>query len=194
MANYATLDYRITGSQEELKKFNDAISEADKNCKYDTWMKDVKEHLGLPDGEPYFRGYVTDHELEDGLLSMSMEWAWWQDDNFCDWLKELFPSFDITWIGEEPGMVIYCTNDFEGKYFDTKYKIDWEINDCGDTEYFSEYEQLIEYIKKNIQPALNQDLDLPDDFSELCDFLERVFDAEESDGYISIDEYEYCEE
>lgn len=194
MANYATLDYKITGSQEELKKFDDAIKKADKDCKYDTWFSVVKKHLGFEDKEPYFRGYVSYHHIVDGELLMSMEWAWWQDSKFCDWLKEQFPSFEIWWIGEEPGNEIYCTNDLDGTVFDSKYKIDWSVNGSCDTEYFSEYGQLTDYIKRKIQPALNQELDLPDNLSDLCKYLNEK--AEESDeyNYISINEYEYSEE
>lgn len=149
MANIASVAYAIEGSEESLKKIAEAIIKAvhSKDKRYE--MYQAAEYLKLPitDGIS-LRGEIEDDpELENGVLRFWSEERWGLQD-FADLLEEKFPDIKVYWIVEEPGCEVYCTNDWEGKYFPERYYVDTCIDDIYNSEYFQTEEAAYAWLDK----------------------------------------------
>lgn len=149
MANIASVAYAIEGSEESLKKIAEAIIKAvhSKDKRYE--MYQAAEYLKLPitDGISLGGEIEDEPELENGVLRFWSEERWGLQD-FADLLEEKFPDIKVYWIVEEPGCEVYCTNDWEGKYFPERYYVDTCIDDIYNSEYFQTEEAAYAWLDK----------------------------------------------
>ncbi len=62
-----------------------------------------------------------------------------------------FPSLEIYFHTEEPGMCIFQTNDAKREYFPEKWLLDWngESRSLWIWEYFTDLPAVIEFLKNN---------------------------------------------
>lgn len=157
MANWATVQYVIEGSKEDLFKIDDAIGI---DLEKDVWEGNVLTSLGMSQEEVNdysLRGFIQDSFQEhETVLKIYAEEAW-NLTEFKDCLKKLFPNITIYWYIEEPGYEIYETNDIEGKYFSDRFILFAETND---PEYFESEDRLFEYLKK--ESGINDYFELDD--------------------------------
>ena len=152
MANMASVSYAIEGSEESLKKINEAIVVAVNSDDKRYEMYQAAEYLGLPieEGKTRLGGEIEEEPTWDektGALKFWSEERWGLQD-FAELLEKQFPDIKVYWIVEESGMEIYCTNDAEGKYFPERYWVDTAIDDIYNSEYFKTEEQVYEWLEK----------------------------------------------
>lgn len=125
MANWASVEYIIEGSKEDLKTIQNALENPGEDGK-SNWIGDVLITLGYSEEEleKYsLRGSLVDVRdlLEtDDHIAFWTEEAWGLSD-LAQLLEDIFPDIVVYWYVEEPAMSIYETNDSEGKYFPAKY-------------------------------------------------------------------------
>ena len=119
MANWASVAYAIEGPEKTLEKIEQAILQHEvKENSSDTWEGNVLYALGAKWTErehgvgDYMRGFINDEPwwFNDTTLRFSAEEAWGLTD-FAEVLMRNFDDINVFWIVEEPGMVIYETND-----------------------------------------------------------------------------------
>lgn len=161
MANWASTSYAIEGPKEILEKIELAINNPDFNETGDeSWEGYVLKALGIEwvskdqdrENGKYMRGFIdsgvepySDFYDNLGVLRFCAEEAWGRTD-FCEVLEEAFPDIKIYWIVEESGCEIYVTNDKEGKYFPDRYWVDIAQNDIYNSEYFTNKEDMYEWL------------------------------------------------
>ena len=104
-----------------------------------TWLGNLVEDLGVDFNTVQCRGSWDDPTLENSVLRFSTETAWYRCTEVDDLIREKYPSIEIFFICEEPGMCIYEKN--SDVYFDEEYILDYY---AGDTYYLSEAEMLSE--------------------------------------------------
>lgn len=193
MPNWCLTDYRIEGSEESLKKINDALlnhSVAENSS--DTWEGNIlialgytEEDLRSPNEHYYLRGFVSYYEPPESFeypLSFSCEEAWDVTD-FRKLLERKLPDIKVYFTAEESGNEYYVTNDEEGIYFPDRYLVDANINNDWYSEYFETKEDALEYISQITDCKTEEDIEK---------FNENRSDAD-SDEYITIHEFKVIE-
>lgn len=102
---------------------------------YISWLSDS---IAEGDGKFYFE--------------LSVESAWSPHlDIFFKYMKDKYNcQVKIKYFSEECGCEIFESNDFEGKFFTTRYKVNYAHNNNSDTEYFDTREELAEFIEQEI--------------------------------------------
>lgn len=151
MADWATTNYVIEGSDEDLKKISNAIKNHQKSENAsDNWEGDILKALDISFGEKtYTRGFLWPDTLEegDGCISFMAEEAWGVTD-FAGELKKAMPNISIFWCSEEPNNGYYATNDSKGRHFTERFFAEVCINDEPQSEYFSDEKSAREWIEK----------------------------------------------
>jgi hypothetical protein len=95
------------------------------------------EDLGVDFNKVQCRGSWDCLEMDDDILSFTTETAWYRCTEVEDLIKEKYPSIDIAFRCEEPGMAIYEKNN--NVFFPEDYIVDIEDDD---TYYLMESEAL----------------------------------------------------
>lgn len=125
-----------------------------------------------------------DKKYNDYYLLFTSSDAWYLADAFYSYVEQKY-DIDFIYMAEEPGCEIYETNDYERRFFKdrvildvTVYDSDFEDLDIDEktkklvekitsklegTYYFESYEDLDEYLKKEMGISLEklQNLDIP---------------------------------
>lgn len=184
MANWATTSYVIEGNSKTVKKIYDAILFPTANEGSKGWEGDVLTTLGIDnkakrnDGTPYYlRGFISDEpRLEEkpdySVLYFTAEEAWGVTD-FDEILLENLEDINIYWQTEEPGMEVYETNDFEGKYFKDLYFADVCLEDHYEEDYFQDEESLYKWLAEVTEGKIKtkEDLEAFNANNESDDFI-----------------------
>lgn len=144
MANWANVNYIITGNEETLNKI---MSVMEPECD----LTDVLGNFGIIDYHDgiHMGGTVIDFEVVNGLLSINCECAWDESDEWRKVMKKNFSDIDIYYYVEERGNCIYATNDLKGEYFKVRYVLDTYGLDF-DYRYFESLTSLKEYLSEAI--------------------------------------------
>ena len=95
-----------------------------------TWLGNLVEDLGVVFNNVQCYGSWDCLELDDDILSFTTETAWYRCTEVEDLIKEKYPSIDIAFRYEEPGMAIYEKN--KNVFFPEDYIVDIE----GDDTYY----------------------------------------------------------
>lgn len=190
MPNWCNTDYKIFGDKEELDKLYDTVVELSKmkeprieNGFGILWLGNLVDALGGDWLTIYCRGQITDWGRDEDCVRLCTETAWAEMGKVRAFLKDKFPSFEIYYISEEPGMCEYYTNDKDGSIFHTKYAVDLEDYDY---EYFETIEDAAEWINSiekldfNVEPT-----------EESIREAFRKFEEEHEDRYIQFIKFEY---
>ena len=98
-----------------------------------TWLGNLVEDLGVDFNNVKCRGSWDGLELDGGVLRFWTETAWYRCTEVEDLIKEKYPSIEIFFLCEEPGMCIY--EKISDVYFDEEYIVDYF---AGDRYYLSE--------------------------------------------------------
>ena len=123
------------------------------------WLGNLVADLGKDWKDVGCRGTWSFLELlDENTLKFNTETAWYRCTEVDDLIMKKYPSIDITFQCVEGGMVIYETNDEEGRYFPERYMIDVEDSD---TQYFDLKEDALDFLEeffgidfKNMSEAL----------------------------------------
>lgn len=144
MPNWCYTDIRCTGEPEEIqdlynrmKRLQEMPAPLKPNGFGTTWLGNLVEDLGAEYGKVSCRGSWDGLYLDDDILSFTTETAWYRCTEVEDLIKEKYPSIDIAFRCEEPGMVIYEKNN--NVFFPEDYIVDVEDDD---TKYLMEDEAL----------------------------------------------------
>lgn len=147
----ASVSYAIEGSEESLKKINEAIVVAVNSDDKRYELYQAAEYLKLP---------ITDNTRLGGEISEEPTWdkntgalRFWSEErwglqDFNELLEKQFPDIKVYWIVEEQGFEIYCTNDREGKYFPERYWVDTAQDGIYKSEYFETEEQVYKWLSE----------------------------------------------
>ena len=102
-----------------------------------TWLGNLVEDLGVDFNTVQCRGSWDDLYMDEEILCFTTETAWYRCTEVEDLIKEKYPSIDIAFKCEEPGMCIYEKNN--NVFFPEDYIVDIEDDD---TYYLMESEAL----------------------------------------------------
>ena len=144
MPNWCSTRYACTGDQNELQSLYERMNRLAQmkeplkpNGFGTTWLGNLVEDLGVDFNKVQCRGSWDGLELDGGVLRFWTETAWYRCTEVEDLIKEKYPSIDIAFKCEEPGMCIYEKNN--NVFFPEDYIVDIEDDD---TYYLMESEAL----------------------------------------------------
>lgn len=156
MPNWAYTQYKIKGSEEEVTALHKTIqnlADVDESLLPNgfgkLWLGNLVQALGGDWEKIYCRGQILDYSLENGILKINTETAWGEMSETRHFIESKFPSLEIYFQTEEPGMCIFQTNNSE--IFPEKWILDYndEKNSLYIWEYFTDLPAVIEYLKNN---------------------------------------------
>ena len=162
MPNWCTTFYIITGDKKTLHLFNRKLNQLRSrkesllpNGFGKLWCGNIAYLLGEKDPANFgCRGEVTDYQISiDGsVLCVGVMSAWAELSDLRDLVQEKYPDVDIWFQSEEPGCIVYETNDPDGKYFPEKYVLNFYDDDEGVciNEYFKTLEEVSSFVSENI--------------------------------------------
>ena len=144
MPNWCFCSVRCTGNYDEIqdlynrmKRLQDMDIPLKPNGFGTTWLGNLVEDLGVDFNTVQCRGSWDDLYMDDEILCFTTETAWYRCTEVEDLIKEKYPSIDIAFRCEEPGMCIYEKNN--NVFFPEDYIVDIEDDD---TYYLMESEAL----------------------------------------------------
>lgn len=158
MANWAFTQYKIRGREDEVTALHQTIKNLEQrdesllpNGFGKLWLGNLVHTLGGDWEKIYCRGEILDYSLDDGILTMNTETAWGEMSDTRHFVMSKFPTLEVFFQTEEPGMCIFQTNDAKGEYFPEKWLLDWndEARSLWIWEYFTELPAVIEFLKNN---------------------------------------------
>ena len=156
MPNWAYTTYKIKGSESEVAALYKTIQDLEQreesllpNGFGKLWLGNLVNALGGDWNDIYCRGQILDYNLANDLLIINTETAWGEMSETRHFIESKFPSLEIYFQTEEPGMCIFQTNN--SVLFPDKWLLDWndEKNSLYIYEYFTELPAVIEYLKNN---------------------------------------------
>lgn len=158
MANWAFTQYKIRGREDEVTALHQTIKNLEQrdesllpNGFGKLWLGNLVHTLGGDWEKIYCRGEILDYSLDNGILTMNTETAWGEMSDTRHFVMSKFPTLEVFFQTEEPGMCIFQTNDAKGEYFPEKWLLDWndEARSLWIWEYFTDLPAVIEFLKNN---------------------------------------------
>ena len=158
MANWAFTQYKIRGREDEVTALHQTIKDLEQreesllpNGFGKLWLGNLVHALDGDWEKIYCRGEILDYSLDDGILTMNTETAWGEMSDTRHFVMSKFPTLEVFFQTEEPGMCIFQTNDAKGEYFPEKWLLDWndEARSLWIWEYFTDLPAVIEFLKNN---------------------------------------------
>lgn len=155
MPNWCYTQYKIKGSEDEVVALYKIIQDLEQreetllpNGFGKLWLGNLVHILGGDWNEIYCRGRILDYSLENGILCINTETAWGEMSETRHFLQTKYPSLQIFFQTEEPGMCIFQTNDKAGEVFPERWLLDWndEKTNLYIYEYFRDFPAIIEYL------------------------------------------------
>jgi len=175
MANMASVAYAIEGSEESLKKIEEALVKAVYSDDKRYEMYQAAEYLKLPITDKIrLGGEISEEPTWDentGALRFWSEERWGLQD-FNELLEAQFPDVKVYWVVQESGMEIYCTNDKEGRYFPERYWVDTAIDGIYNSEYFETKEQVYKWLDELTHGKVKSEEDVEKfnaEYEDACD-------------------------
>ena len=185
MPNWCFSDYRLVSDNNEVEELYDRMKRLQEmkqplkpNSFGTTWLGNLVEDLGVDFNQVQCRGSWDNLTLEDGVLSFTTETAWYRCTEVEDLIREKYPTIDISFRCEEPGMAIYEKNN--NVFFPEDYIVDIEDDD---TYYLMESEAL---------QTLSDFFGI--DFKDMDEAMVLVQENnEKDDGCVWVNKYEFVE-
>ena len=157
MPNWAYTSYVVKGSAEEVAALHKIIQDLEAreesylpNGFGKLWLGNLVSILGGDWEKIYCRGHILDYSLQEDILRMNVESAWGEMDETRHFLQTTFPTLEIYFQTEEPGMCIFQTNDGTGAYVPERWLLDWndEKENLFIYEYFKDIPAVKQYLKE----------------------------------------------
>lgn len=185
MPNWAVCEYRLVSETSEVKDLYERMKRLQEmkeplkpNGFGTTWLGNLVEDLGGDFNKVQCRGSWDNLSLDNDILNFTTETAWYRCTEVEDLIKEKYPSIDIFFRCEEPGMVIYEKN--SDTYFPEEFIVDYED---GDVYYLTEDRALL-----NLSDFFGIDFKGMDEAMILVDE-----NNEKDDGRVWVNKYELVE-
>lgn len=191
MPNWCYTSYVVTGEEKEVRDLYEKMKSLEERTESfvengfgKTWLGNLVTLLGEDWEKIYCRGWWESlgKDCDDGALRFDVESAWCELSELRQFLQEKYPSLDFYFRSEEPGMVIYETNDADGEYFPEQIKVEHWSNE---TEYFETWEEVYKFISKITGAPIDSD-------KEMYDIIE-VYNQGHPDEEIHIHEFQIAE-
>ena len=168
MSNWCSTSYRIVGKKEEVADLYSKIQQLqnmeeplEPNGFGNLWLGCLVTILGGDWNKIYCRGHIIDYSLDDGVLSIDTETAWSEMQEVRQFIQKVYPSLEIFYYEEEPGWVIYQTNDRDGRFFSFRYILD-DLEGGDGPEYYDDTDSLLEAASEIFGKELKSMADLED--------------------------------
>ena len=97
-------------------------------------------------------------------------------------------EIEFVHISEEPGFSVYICNDSTGRFYDTKYHLDYCVNDKYVMEYYSSFQDVIKTLKEDF-PEL--EFETYDSVDAINDRVQNLLE-DSKDDFFNL--YEYTNE
>lgn len=163
MANTCCNSIRIDGPAADLKKIHAAALAAQNEINVEkSDLYRMLERLGATEErlegircrEDYTGGPVEYDEETETVIIESESANSFQHDAW-QLVKKMFPKVSIYYRADEPGNMLFVTNDVYGVHFHTRLRVDWSTADGGgEIAYLDDPDEFVPYVKKNINPTV----------------------------------------
>lgn len=190
MPNWCSTAYAIEGDANELqslyelmKKLQERQEPSVPNGFGTTWLGCLVDALGENWEKVYCRGSWYDLEFNGKVLTFNTETAWSPCNKTLDEVCKKYPTLSYLYRSEEPGMVLYYTNDEEGRFFSDRFYVEvCTPEEEYYTEYFTDLQSVYEWLEKisDMQVQSQQDVDT----------IVKQWQKEYADAYCYIHEYQ----
>ena len=131
MPNWCDTTYKCVGDPKEVRALHTILKYIDKrktsivrNGFGKWWLGNLVTKLGGKWEDYRCRGEIIDYSLDGDILIISQSTAWSEQEGVRRIIQEKFPSIKVYYREEEPGCVVYCTNDETGDFFPERYFLD----------------------------------------------------------------------
>lgn len=189
MPNWCSTAYAIEGDAKEVKSLYELMKglQEQKEPSVEngfgaSWLGCLVDALGSDWNKTYYRGEWSNLEINGNNLQFTTETAWAPCNEVFDLVCEKFPSLYYYYQAEEPGCVVYQTNDSEGIYFPDRYLVDLcTADDKYYVEYFQDTETLLEWLGEIAGKPIQSIKD--------AKTLGEEWEQENSDAYCYINEF-----
>ena len=158
MPNWSYTQYKIKGSEDEVAALHKIIQDLDQrdesllpNGFGKLWLGNLVHVLGGDWEKTYCRGQILNYSLERGILSINTETAWGELSEVRNLILHHFPGIRIYYLCEEPGMLVFETNDSGGAFFKERFILDYceDIKGIFYWEYFTTLKAAADFVSKN---------------------------------------------
>ena len=127
------------------------------------WMGCVVKALGGDPDEIDCRGKIfPDYTIEGSIVTLNTEQAWSEQEEFRHLVEEMYPGMKIWYSSSEWNEGLFVTNDREGKFFSSRYYIEYEDN----YEYCDTIEQAADYVGNIVGKDVDPNMEAIDDAIE----------------------------
>lgn len=181
MPNWSNTAYVVEGDAKEVQSLYDLMQELQdmekptiENGFGTTWLGCLVDALGEDWENVDCRGSWNGLELVGDILKFNTETAWSPCDETLELILKKFPSLRYYYRTEEPGMVIYETNDSEGKYFPERYVLNVLT---PEKEYFNEYFEELKNVFEWMEEEFKQPIASLTDIDRLVEKWEKQYDG-----------------
>lgn len=144
----------------------------------------------MTDGRDYFSHCDTTIVKKDNVFMFGCEtntaWSENMEGFFALMLDHYKNKVNLSFISEEPGGDIYVYKDDTGLFYPDRFKADFCVNENYHTEYFSEYSDLIDYLKEHFPKA---EISLYDHIKDLKENIDKVYAGSCDDYFLSINRF-----
>ena len=200
MPNWCTTAAVVTGEATQVAAFGKLLQELEAlpesllpNGFGKLWCGNIVHKLGADWNEVYCRGWITDYDIAaPDRINLSVESAWGELSEVRKLILTHYPGLRIFYESEEPGMLVFESNDVDGLYFKDRYILDFcdESRHLWLWEYFTTLEAAADFVSKNCldgkpvdadKAKINEALDAyqgehPDDVSFIFEAFKLVND------------------
>ena len=190
MPNWCSTAYAVEGDAQEIKSLYELMKKLEDmekpyvpNGFGTTWLRCLVNALGGDWENVGCRGSWYNLEQVGDVLKFNTETAWAPCDETLELILEKFPSLQYYYRTEEPGMVIYETNDSEGIYFPERYVLSILT---PENEYFNEYFEEL----KNVFEWMNEKFGQPITSFADMNKLEEKWQEQYNGAFCSLNEFE----
>ena len=172
MPNWCTTTYKLVGKKEEVDDLYSKIQQLqnineplEPNGFGNLWLGCLIKILGSDWKKVYCRGHIIDFDYG----SITTETAWGEMAEVRQFIQQIYPSLEIFYYEEEPGIGIYQTNDKHGHHFPQRFILD-DLEGDG-PEYYNDTDSLLkaasEIFGKELKTMadLNEIVENSDDYS-----------------------------
>lgn len=193
MPNWNYTEYRCCGNKGELvelKENLDHLNSLEKplveNGFGKLWCGCLVQLLGGDWNEIYCRGEILEYGFCGCTLNMTVMSAWSQLEELRQFIKSKYPNIQIYYRSEEPGEILYETNDKDGCYFSERYIMDF----LDGPAYFNNLVEAAEYVSIKT----GKEVKTEDEIEAALDELEENEREKNDDVYYSFHKFNIIEE
>lgn len=162
-----------------------SIYELLKSCGYSS--EEAVQISDRRDALTYADDNITESPCGYCYFKADTESAWQPNmTSFFRLLQEKFGSkISLVYVSEEPGCGIFINTDVDGLFFSDRYRIDYCVADEYITEYFTDFKDVVCFLRENLPQA---DVCLYDSPEEIKNKISDVYD-DDNNFYFNLDRF-----